>query len=160
MCASFKVASNALCQSLALTAKCLCTALIDPRCISPLLVCCLIALDPGVRPIGIRETSQRIIAKASLTVTRSDILNTAGSTQPCPGQIAGVESALHAVSQCFEMDGTEAVFLADASNAFNSLNQLATLHNVRFESPAIFTILINTYKESSKLFTNGKVIYS
>ncbi len=162
MCTSFKTASNALCHSLALTAKRLCTTLVDPRCISPLLACRLIALDknPGVRPIGIGELPRRIIAKAALSVTRSDILDSAGSTQLCAGQTAGAESAVHAVRQCFQQEGTEAVLLVDASNAFNSHNRNAALHNIRFECPAISTILMNTYREPSELFIDGEVIYS
>ena len=39
MCTSYKTASSALCQSLALTAKCLCTTPTDPRHVSPLLAC-------------------------------------------------------------------------------------------------------------------------
>ena len=38
LCTCFGTASNALCHSLALTAKCLCSVLVDPRCISPSLV--------------------------------------------------------------------------------------------------------------------------
>ena len=44
LCTSFKTASKALCHSLALTAKHLCSTFVDPSCISPLLVCRLIAL--------------------------------------------------------------------------------------------------------------------
>ena len=160
MCTSYKTASSALCQSLALTAKRLCTTPTDPRCVSPLLACRLIALDknPGVRPIGIGETPRRIIAKALLAVTRSDILETVGSTQLCAGQIAGAESAVHAVRECFQLEGTEAVLLVDASNAFSSLNRNVALHNIQFECPAISTFLINTYREPSELFIDGEVI--
>lgn len=92
-CTSFNSASNALCHSLALADRRLCTNLIDPRCIAPLLACCLIALDknPGVRPIGIGETPCCIIVKAVLAVTRFDIQDAAGSVQLCAGQIAGTE---------------------------------------------------------------------
>ena len=140
----------------------LCTTPTDPRCVSPLLACRLIALDknPGVRPIGIGETPRRIIAKALIAVTRSDILETVGSTQLCAGQIAGAESAVHAVRECFQLEGTEAVLLVDASNAFNSLNRNVALHNIQFECPAISTFLINTYREPSELFIDGEVIYS
>ena len=43
---------------------------INPHGLSPLLACRLIALDknPGVRPIGIGETSRRIISKAILMI--------------------------------------------------------------------------------------------
>ena len=110
-----------------------------------------------MRPIGTGETPHRIIAKAALTVTRNDILDAAGSTQLCAGQMAGAESAVHAVRQCFQQGGTEAVLLVDA---FNSLNRNAALHNIRFEYPAISTILINTYREPSELFIDSEVILS
>jgi len=45
LCTSFKTASFELCHSLALTAKCLCTELVDPGTIAPLMASRLIALD-------------------------------------------------------------------------------------------------------------------
>jgi len=101
-------ASNALCHSLALTTTCLCSVLVDPSCITPLLACCLIAFDknPGVRSIGVGETCQHLIAKPALTVTRSDTLEATGLTQLCAGQVAGAEAAIHVsnrmeLMQCF-----------------------------------------------------------
>ena len=162
LCTSLKSASNSLCESLALTARRLCSVYVDPSCVSSLLASRLIALDknPGVRPIGIGETPRRIIAKAVLTVTRGDIQDAAGSVQLCAGQIAGVEAAVHAVQECFQQDGTEAVLLVDASNAFNSLNRDAALHNIRSLCPSISTMLINTYRVPTELFIDGEVIFS
>ena len=59
MCASFKTASADLCESLASTARRLCSECVDPSGISALVACRLIALDkyPGVRPIGVGETA-------------------------------------------------------------------------------------------------------
>ena len=162
LCTSFKSASHSLCESLALSARRLCSAYVDPSCISPLLASRLIALDknPGVRPIGIGETPRRIIAKAVLSVTRDDIQNAAGSVQLCAGQIAGVEAAVHAVQKSFQQDETEAALLIDASNAFNSLNRDAALHNIRFLCPSISTMLINTYRAPTELYIDGEVIFS
>ena len=55
----FKATSTSLCQSLADVAKHLCSFLVDPESVSPLLACRLVALDkcPGVCPIGIGDTS-------------------------------------------------------------------------------------------------------
>ena len=103
-----------------------------------LAVCVPSMLIPPVSP---GETPRRIIAKAVLTVTRGDIQDAAGSVQLCAGQIAGVEAAVHAVQECFQQDGTEAVLLVDASNAFNSLNRDAALHNIRSLCPSISTML-------------------
>ena len=162
LCTSFKTASHSLCESLALSARRLCSDYVDPSCVYPLLASRLIALDknPGVRPIGIGETPRRIIAKAVLSVTRGDIQNAAGSVQLCAGQTAGVEAAAHAVQKCFQQDETEAALLVDASNAFNSLNRNVALHNIRFLCPSISTMLINTYRAPTELFIDGEVIFS
>ena len=79
--------------------------------------------NPGGRPIGICETARRIIAKAVLSIVGDDIIETAGCLQLCAGQTSGTEAAVHAVRRCFENDDAEAVFLIDASNAFNFLNR-------------------------------------
>ena len=138
MCSSFKSASSGLCHSIALAAKRLCATLVDPECVAPLLACRLIALDknPGVRPIGIGDTARRIIAKAAISVLKDDVLDAAGSMQLCVGQMAGVESAIHAARKKFNSPETEAVLLVDASNAFNSLNRKAALHNIRSVCPS------------------------
>ena len=75
LCTSFRTASSDLCHSLASVARHISTSFIDPDTLQPLLNCRLIALDknPGVRPIGIGETSRRIIAKAVLQVVKQDI---------------------------------------------------------------------------------------
>ena len=59
LCTSFKAASQSLCQSLANTARRLCTDIVDPSITAPLFACRLIALNknPGVRPIGIGDTA-------------------------------------------------------------------------------------------------------
>ena len=110
-----------------------------------------------MRPIGIGDTARRIIAKAVVSVIKDDVLDAAGSMQLCVGQMAGVESAVHAVRKMFDSSETEAVLLVDA---FNSLNRKAALHNIRFECSSISTILVNTYREASQLFIDGEVLYS
>ncbi len=122
----------------------------------------LIALDknPGVRPIGIGDTARRIIAKAILTITRGDVQDAAGSLQLCAGQLSGIEAAVHAVRTLFQRVDTEAVLLVDTSNAFNSLNRQAALHNIQRLCPPLATILINTYRAPTELFVDGDVLYS
>ena len=154
---SFKTASSELCHSLALTAKRICTQLIDPATIAPLTASRLIALDknPGVRPIGIGDTARRIIAKATLNITRQDIQEVAGSMQLCAGQISGTETAVHAVRTMFHKEETEALLLVDASNAFDSLNRQTALHNIQRLCPSLATALINTYRAPSELYVDG-----
>ncbi len=132
MCTSFKKASTELCNSVAMVARRICTTLVDPKGISPLIACRLIALDkcPGVRPIGIGETARRIIGKAILHIVRDDIQEAAGVTQLCAGQKSGSEAAVHAIRKIFEDEQTEAVLETDATNAFNCLNRQSTLQNI------------------------------
>ncbi len=110
LCTSFKSASHDLCHSLALLARRLCTTLVDPRGLSALLACRLIALDkcPGVRPIRICETARRIVSKAVLFVTKADVQDAAGPLQLCAGQMAGIEAAVHAMKESFLKEDTEA----------------------------------------------------
>ena len=162
LCTSFKSASLELCHSLAATARRLCTELVDPASIAPLMANRLIALDknPGVRPIGIGDTARRIIAKAILNTTRQDIQEVASSIQLCAGQISGIEAAVHAVRTLFQREDTEALLLVDATNAFNSLNRQTALHNIQKLCPSIATALINTYRAPSELFVDGDVLLS
>jgi hypothetical protein len=53
------------------------------------------------------------------------------------------------------MDQTEAMLLVDATNAFNTLNRKAALHNIGVICPAISTILNNTYSKPARLFVTG-----
>ena len=73
----------------------------------------------------------------------------------CTGQIAGVEAAVHAVRSSFLREDTEAVLLIDASNAFNSLNRVVALHNIRQLYPSFAPILINTYRSAAALYIGG-----
>ncbi len=100
------------------------------------------------------------MAKAILTITRQDIQETTGSVQLCAGQISGIEAAVHAVTTLFQKDDTEAILLVDASNAFNTLNRLVALHNIRRLCPPLATVLINTYRAPTELFVDGDVLYS
>ena len=95
-----------------------------------------------------------------MTVTRLDIQEAAGSLQLCAGQISGIEAAVHTVDSLFQQDETEAVLLVDAKNAFNSLNRLSALHNIRRLCPSLATVLINTYRTPTQLFVDGDVLYS
>ena len=63
------------------------------------------------------------------------------------------------MQQLFDGDG-EAVLLVDASNAFNSLNREAMLHNLQVICPAFATCVINYYRAPAALFVGGESILS
>ena len=55
----------------------------------------------------------------------------------------------------FQDPDTEAALLVDATNAFNSINRQAALHNVSVICPPLGQVLINTYRSSIRLFVTG-----
>ena len=112
------------------------------------MACRLITLDKGdgpVRPVGVGEVFRRIIAKCVIQITKPDILDAIGSLQVSAGQKSGSEAAVHAMNSLFSADETDAVLLIDATNAFNTLNRAAALHNISILCPTTATYAINTY---------------
>ena len=131
---------------------------LDTKSIEPYVANRLIPLlkaPSGIRPIGIGEVLRRIIGKAVITEIKPDIMESAGCLQLCAGQKAGCEAAAHAMSDIFAEDATDAVLFIDASNAFNSLNRDALLHNIRYLCPQMATYVRNCYAKPSRLFIAG-----
>ena len=157
-CKSFKQSSVKLCDEIAMLAARLCTTYIDPGSIEALLACRLIPLDKGdgsVRPTGVGEVIRRIIAKCVVQIAKSEIIQATGSMQVCAGQKSGSETAIHAMSEIFHGEDTDAVLLIDASNAFSSLNRMTALHNILVTCPIIAPYSINTYRNPARLFVVG-----
>ena len=144
LCTSFKGASTDLCDSLAATARRMCTCYVDPSGLSAFVACRLIALDkfPGVRPIGIGETARRMIGRTIAKILSDDIQTVAGPLQLCAGHQSGCESAVHAMRQVFESSETEAIILVDATNAFNSQNRQTALRNIQHLCPPLSRSLL------------------
>ena len=111
-------------------------------------VACPLRKNPGVRPIGISEVPRRIIIKAILKTVGKDIQSAAGPLQACTGH----EAVVHAMKTIYAQDDTDAILLLDATNAFNTINHQAALHNIGFLCPSISCMLNNTYCAPVKLF--------
>ncbi|CAB3982847.1 Hypothetical predicted protein [Paramuricea clavata] len=135
-CLSYKMASSDLCNALAGVARRLCTKSVHPEGLSAFVACRLIPLDkdPGIRPICIGEVPRHIIAKAILRVVR-DVKEAVGPLQTCAGFEAGCEAAVHALNHIWDSEDTEGMLLVDATNAFNTLNRKAVLHNIQATCP-------------------------
>ena len=88
-----------------------------------------------------------------MSVTKQDVIDACGSPQVCAGHKSGSEAAVHAMRSRY--DDTDAVLLIDASNASNSLNRAAALHNISVLCPSIATNAINTYRRHARLFVMG-----
>ena len=157
MCCSFGTESTSLCNVIAALARRLCCSYVDPRALEGLVACRLIPLNknPRVRPIGVGEMLHRLVAKSVLSVVRGDITQVCGAMELCAGQCAGEEAAVHAISECFQQEVVEAALFVDASNAFNSLNRAAAMHNIRILCPSVAIFIINIYRRHSRLFIVG-----
>ena len=158
MCTSFGDASDTLCDAIAKCAQRLATTYIDPASLDAYVASRLIPLNkhPGVRPIGIVEVLRRIISKSILSIIKHDIQDAAGSLQLCAGQECGIEAAIHAMRKVFESAESEGILLADATNAFNSVNREVFLRNVQHLCPALAPIAINCYRHPARLFVDGE----
>ena len=99
-----------------------------------------------MHPIGVGEVIRRLIGKCVSKIGKQDVIDASGATQVCAGHKSGSEAAIHAMHDIFESDETDAALLFDASNAFNSLNRAAALHNVRVICPIIAIYAINTFR--------------
>ena len=84
----------------------------------------------------------------------------AGSLQLCARQECGVEAAIHAMREVFENAEGEGVLLADATNAFNSVNREVFLRNVQHLCPALAPIAINCYRHPASLFVDKESLLS
>ena len=82
-----------------------------------------ISLDknPGLRPIGVGKVIRRIIGKAIVHSLREDVIRSVVNLQVCASHESGCEAAIHAMSQVFNEEDSEAVLLIDAFNTFNKL---------------------------------------
>ena len=153
----FKKENKELRNQIAKLARLLATKCIDPHSLESYVACRLIPLDknPGVRPIGVGEILRRIVGKCIGWVLKDDIQECAGPLQVATGLQSGAEAAIHSMREIFSQDDTEAIILVDASNAFNSVNRNAALHNMRILCPQFSFILMNTYRIPVRMIIHG-----
>ena len=143
--------NSRLCDAVAALACKLLNSIVPWDNISALVANCLIALDkcPGVCPIGNGESLRCVVGKAVCYVTIGDVVLACGSDQLCGGVRSGIEGAIHTMTSLFLQHGATSgwgVLLVDTSNAFNSLNRVALLWNVRVLWPCFSRFIFNTYQ--------------
>ena len=150
--------SRRLCDSVVSLTRSLANTITDWSSIQALLANRLIALDksPGVRPIGIGESLRRLIGKVVCFLTRDDAEAACGVSQLCAGLKCGAEGAVHVACDLFESsDDSHGTLVMDAENAFNSINRIALLWNIRILWPRASRFIFNTYRGWSPLVIKG-----
>ena len=150
-CKSFKKSGTNLCSAIATMTH------VDPRSIEAILANRLIPLNKGegkVRPIGIGEAIRRIMGKSVMSVTKQDVIDACSFLSVCARHKSGSKAAVHVMRSIFDADA-DAVLLIDAFNAFNTLNRVATLHNISVFCPSIAAYAINAYRRHARLFVMG-----
>ena len=81
----------------------------------------------------------------------------ASNLQVCFDHQAGGEETIHAMKEILKDKEVDVTILVDATNAFNSINREAMLHNIAVKCPEINRYVQNCYGKSSKLFiVDGK----
>ena len=158
----FKTEGKELREELASYARKIATEVLDPKILETYTACRSIPLNksPGdaelqVRPIGVGEVMRRIVGKTISWCLGEEIKQAAGPLQVSSGLKGGAEAAIHAMKLIFDKEGSDAIILVDAANAFNRLNRRAALHNIRYVCPPFSVVLINTYRTASRLFIMG-----
>ena len=71
------------------------------------------------------------------TVDHDVLLKSTSQIQMCSGQESGSETAIHAVRELFDSETTEAVLMVDPANAFNRVNRISLLNNIRIICPIV-----------------------
>lgn len=162
MCTSYQNDSDQLCEAISRLAIRVSTTCVDPEGQTSFMACRLIALDkcPEVRPIDVGEVLLRIVSK---TVTKPCARRHTESSGP-PTVMCGTWSRLRGYSPRIANDvqgpESDAVLLADARNAFNSLNRSTALRNIISICPLLATITINTYRQHPQLFIQNQKLLS
>ena len=94
--------------------------------------------------------------------TKIDLEEIFSTDQLACGLKAGIEGAIHVLSDVFDDIKEGGMLLMDASNAFNSLNHETALWNARILWPRYSRFHFITYRGFASLFIPGadEVIYS
>ena len=114
--------------------------------------------DNGVRPIGIGDIWRRLIAKCNLAESGEDAKAICGADQLCAGLTSGIEGAIHGMNQLWSDTETlehQGFLLVDARNAFNEINRIAMLWNIRHLWPKGARFAFNCYRFHSLLIVRS-----
>ena len=101
----FGLSSARLRDAVAKLARLLANGIVEWENICAPIASCLIALDkcPGVHLIGVGEALRQILCKVMGLATRANLEDVCSVAQLCSGLCAGMEGAIHAVRELFDL---------------------------------------------------------
>ena len=116
----------------------------------------LIALDkqPGIRPVGVGETWQRMMAKCLMRVAGPEAKSACRTKHLAGGVDAGIERAIHAMRVLWEEHKHEedwGFILIDMPNKFNEEKRAAMIWDVRHEWTSGAQFTFNCYRHWATL---------
>ena len=113
LCSSFKLPSNDLCVGLAAVGRRIATESVYPDGLSAFVTCRLVPLNkcPGVKFHDV------LFLRLILKIVDPDIQESVDPLQVCASRDGDCEAAIHSMNHIYSDPTTEAVLLADASNA-------------------------------------------
>ena len=139
-------APDELCQAVADLAKYLNRKKLPSHQLQAFKASRLIPLDkkPGVRPIGIGQAIRRMVARASMTLLKEEIIKSYPAAQTC-GRKGGAEAMIHATRRKYGEKECEGCVIVDARNCYNIFDRRKALHNIQYTCPKIHTLCSNLY---------------
>ena len=81
-----------------------------------------------------------------MTAIEKDVVIATAPTQLCVGIPSACEVTVQVLSSVFAKEESEAILLVDATNASNSVNRAAALHNIPRVCPAAGQVFVNAYQ--------------
>ena len=112
---------------------------------------------PAVGPIAVGKVFRRIFCKVIMKIIQRNVYTTA-PLHVRVGVPSTCDAAVHSVDClfCHRYPSIHRLLLVDASNAFNALNRLTSLHKVVLRvCPAVAQVFLNPYSQPTGLFVTG-----
>ncbi|XP_072937101.1 uncharacterized protein [Epargyreus clarus] len=114
-------------------------------------ICALKKKDGGIRPIAVGCTLRRLASKICCNVIKPNISEKLSPVQLGFGSQGGCEAAVHAARTLLMKERGDVFLKLDIKNAFNSVDRITLLDQVKQVTPSIYPFLWQCYGTPSKL---------
>ena len=129
-------------------------------------LCALEKKGGGIRPIAVGSSYRRLTAKAAARHATALLADLFRPKQLGVGVPGGCEAAVHAAREFVRWSSSsvtsppQVLVKVDVANAYNSINRLSFLSQIREKCPAIYPLMRQAYGFPSPLFYGKTKIFS